>query len=392
MPLISDYSKIGRINGSLQRGGWEMHLEALSDTDLLVLNQRVVLDWLGMFGTGTPEGEDDRRTAFDGHVVPQRFSFDRLGSIATFIAQTTDGFLRNGWLQGIGFQDRDAVARDNYHQFDSVTGVGERMTMGRIVRHLLGFYDTLGVPPATNPDWVAHTNLVYHATENPQGWIDLSNVTTAPFADPANLEGTMRVDRYIVRETNNLWQTIRQIATNEFFVAYFDKNNSFHYMRHPMYGAVLPGVVTTFDESFVVGKPVVEISDTSQVRQVRLHAVTDDGNTLHSDYPDSTTHVYGNVPEQTYIRCNSQDALDEWARVRYGWLNREFTVRWTAPGLCGLLFDILDRVNITYTGTTANGVHIDWTDKKFWIHEITVSPNDARSGFTTFHLEAESIP
>jgi hypothetical protein len=325
-------------------------------------------------------------------VVPRRFAFDRVGSIADFMAQTTDGVIKTGWVQGIGFRDTDTNARAHYHQFDSVTGApAERMTMGRIIRHLLGYYDQLGVPPATNPDWVAHANLVYHATQNPHGWITLDGVTTTPFVSPGTPDGSMRVDRYIVRENNNLWTAMQQIARNEFFVLYFDKQDNLHYQRHPMYATSLPSVVMTFDEDFAIQKPVIEHRTPFQVLQVLLHAVTDDGDTLHSTYPASVTHVYGQVHEQSYIRCNDQDTLDEWARVTYLLMNRDFTVRWTAAGLCGLLFDILDRVQITYSGTTANGVHITWSGKKFWIHEITVSPDAAFGGRSTFVLEAENV-
>jgi len=261
----------------------------------------------------------------------------------------------------------------------------------------LGYYDSLGVPPATNPDWVAHTNLVYDAVHNPAGWITLDYVTMDPFVDPGNLGGSMRVDHYIVRETNNLWSTIQQIAKNEFFVAYFDKENNLHYERHPMYATVLPTPVMEFDEDFMLAKPTVyvrhmdTVSAVGTVRQVRLHAVQDDGSLLHSEYPEHPTHVYGKVPEISYLRCNSQDTLDHWAEVLYNFENRDFTIRVEAAGLCGLLFEIGDRVEVTYTGTAANGVHIDWTQKKFWIHEITVSPDYGLTGRTRFVLEAESV-
>jgi len=81
-----------------------------------------------------------------------------------------------------------------------------------------------------------------------------------------------------------------------------------------------------------------------------------------------------------------------WAARHWAYLNREHTVRWTAPGLCGLLFEILDRVSITYTGTSANGVHLDWMEKKFWIQEIDVTPDDQFGGTSTFLLEEENIP
>lgn len=381
---ISSSVTVSRINGSLQRGGWQCAFTSLRDTDLVEANQNIILSWHPLLGSTRLEC----RTAFNGFVIPNRFQFDVASSTGDFSAETSDGYLRRGWCQGIGFADTNLVARTHYHQFDGVTGAIERMTMGLIVRHILGYYDTLGMPPGTNPDWVAHCNMVHHATENPHGWIDLSGVEMTPFT-LANPDGTMRVDRYIVRETNNLWSRLTEIARNEFFVIYFDKTDQLHYVKHPMYQQVIPTPVMTFDENFCTMPPTVEDRAFKQVRQVILHAVTDAGLTLHSEYPPSPTHVYGKVEEITRIRCNDQDTLDDWCQTYYGYLNRDYTVRWSAPGLCGLLFEILDRIQITYSGTDANGVHIEWDKKKFWVHEISATPDSARGGRTEFLLEAE---
>ncbi len=390
---LSSLSNIISIGANDSRGGWEMRFRVLSDTDAVDINQRVYFRWSPLMGYDYLYGWDGRWfTGFDGYVLPHRFTFDAAGSRVSVVAQTSDGFLRRAWLQGVGFQDRDTTARDHYHQFDSVTGVApERMTMGRIVRHILGYYDQLGVPPATNPDWVAHTNFVYHPTQNPHGWITLENVTTTPFAWPGTPDGSMRVDRYIVRESKNLWETIRGIANNEFFVAYFDKHDNFHYKRHPMFAASPPGAVCAFTRRLVVGKPVVNVRLQNQKQQVKLHAVTDSGTTLHSTYPASKTFVYGNVHDQSYIRCNSQDALDHWAQCLYLYMNRPYTVQWTLPGLSGLLFEINDPVAITYQGTSQNGVHLNWYNEKFWISNIMVYPRGQNTtGVSVLTLESDN--
>lgn len=384
---ISDLLRIESINGSVNRGGWEVRFQVMTDTDLLDLHQELTLTWDPRFGSYAMPTQ----LAFKGHVVPSQFSFDVSGSLTKCIARTSDAFLERGWLQGVHFVDVDTDGRANYHQFDSVTGFPtERLTLGRLVRHILGYYDDLGAPPGTNPDWVAHTNMVYDAVQNPHGWIDLDGVEEAPFADPGNLDGTARAERYMIRETNNLWGAIRSIATNDHFVAYFDKNNNFYYQRNPMFNTVLPAPVMEFDRNFCAGKPQVIFRDKSQIRQVRYHAVTDDADTIHSDYPASSTHVYGNVVNQSRFRCSDQDALDYWAQIRYLWENRPYTIKWPAPGLAGLLFELYDRVEITYSGTTANGVHINWANEKFWITDIVVTPNAFLSGNTIFTLEAEN--
>ena len=381
--------QIQQISGTLNRGGWQCTLKSLSDSDELSIYQNIAVILQGAFGTsfGSP------RTAFNGFVQPTRTAFDVRQSVTDYVARTTDGILERGWLQGLGLADTDAVAREHYHQWDSVTGGGaaERMTLGRIVRHILGFRDALGAPPATNPDWVAHTNAVYHATENPHGWISLDGVETEPFDAGANPDGTMRVDQFIVRESTNLWNTLRGIARTEFFEIWFDKFDHLHYSRHPMYLTVLPNPVMTFDSSFAAAPPIVEYRDDSRIRQVRLDAFQDDGSILHSEYPAAPVHVYGDVTRLSNIRCNDQDTLDSWAERLYNFSNRPYTVKWTASGVCGLLFDILDRVQITYTGTDINGVHFDWAAEKFWIHDITVTPDANFSGQTVFTLEAENL-
>ena len=395
---ISDSIQVTQINASLSRGGWAAKLVSFNDTDLLAIHQKITIPWRSLFGGR----QGVLRTAFEGYVQPTRFQFDSASALTEYIAETSDGFLRKGWLQGLGLADTDGDARDHFHQWDSVTEDGvdhpfERMTMGRIVRHILGFYDELGPPPAgtdgvanVSPGWVAHTSLVYHPTENPGGWINIDNVETTPWT-AGNPDGTMRVDRYIVRETTNLWSRLQEIAKNEFFVIYFDKNDNCYYTRHPMYKAVIPLPVMTFDKDFVIGPPVVDVRDENTVRQVKLHAVQDDGSTIHSNYPVIPTYVYGNVADITYIRCNDQLTLNDWAETYYHFENRPYTVRWTAPGLSGLMFEILDRVQITYSGTSANGVHIDWTNEKFWIHEINVIPGEGFGGTTEFILEAENL-
>lgn len=387
---ISNDIEISNISASVSDGGWKTVFRVVNDSDLLELYHNVVVHWQGAHGGdfGAP------LLAFNGYVVPQRVTIAGTGSSTEQVASTSHGILRTGWLQGLGLADTDADPRDHYHQWDSVTGGGnaERMTLGRIVRHILGFYDELGVPPATNPDWIAHTNLVYHAVHNPHGWISLDEVEVEPFDAVANPDGTMRLDLLVVRESNNLWTTLQSLARTEFFEIYFDKSDTLHYTRHPMYRDVLPDPVMTFDKSFCSRPPVVQFRDAQQLRQARFAAFMDDGDTLHSNFPVTPTHVYGNAPIISNLRCNDQDTLDSWAARYYYFTNRPWTVTWVAPGACGLRFELLDRVQITYTGTLANGVHIDWNEEKFWIHSISVDPIKGGSATTTYVLEAESIP
>jgi len=388
MSNITEYLKINRINGNVDRGGWQCQGTALRDTDLLEVNQKIDVSWRPALG-GPPSLP---RSAFSGYVTPNRHQLDRIGSTTEITAETSDGYLRRGWVQGIGFAEIDA--RTHYHQFSDTNAecpaqeMGYSMTMGKLVKHILGYYDDCA---DIGPEWVAHTNLVYHPTYNPQGWISLDDVEISEWS-PANPDGSMAITRYNVRETDNLWSRLTEIARNEFFVIYFDKLDTLHYHKHPMYLAgALPTPVMTFDEDFGLAPLIVTPRDRQQVRQVILHAVDDEGSVLHSEYPASPTYVYGKTEEVSRVRCNSQATLDDWVERLYLWLNRDYTVEWTAPGLCGLLFELYDRVQVTYAGTAANGVDIDWTEKKFWIHEIDVTPGQAFGGVTRFRLEAESV-
>ena len=383
---------IQHINGSSDRGGWEMRFTSLSDTDAVGLWENVTHWWRGAFGAAPGV----QRIGFNGWVMPQRFEFDRVGSHADFIAQTSDGFLRRAWCQGISFAEI-AGARANYHEFQTAApsvNMDEYLTLGKIVTHLLGYYDNEGAPPTTNPDWVAHTNMVFDAVNNPGGWITLANVELLNSAHIAYDAIRGQASPYIVRETDNLWARLREIARNEFYQIYFDKTDTLWYQPHPMYVAPLPNPVMTFDADFAAAAPVVTVRDVNQVRRAKLHALTSQSEPLDAQYPPVPTPgmpTYGNVLDIARIRCDEQTQLDAWAQRTFLFANRPWTVTWTAAGLVGLLFEINDRVQLTYTGTSANGVHIDWAEEKFWISDIQVVPDERFSGLTTFVLEAENV-
>jgi hypothetical protein len=382
---------VHHINGSTDRGGWEMRFTSLSDTDAVVRWENVTHWWQGAFGA--PPGV--LRVGFNGWVLPQRFEFDRAGSQADFIAQTSDGFLRRAWCQGIGFAEV-LGARAHYHEFQTVgaavANMDQWLTLGKIVTHLLGYYDNEGVPPATNPDWVAHTNMVFDPVHNPGGWITLDNVDVLNSAHIGYDAVRGLPGPYEVRETDNLWERLREIARNEFYQIYFDKTDTLWYQPHPMFTAPLPNPVMTFDASFAAAAPIVTLRDENEVRQVVLNAVDSQSNVIKPivKFPAAPTVQYGNVRNISRIRCDERTQLVDWAERVYLFANRPYTVTWTAAGLVGLLFEINDRVQITYTGTAANGVHIDWTEEKFWISDIQVTPDERNSGLTTFILEAEN--
>jgi hypothetical protein len=368
MKDVADVAVVETISGDISNGGWRCTLTSLRDTDILIAHQGVNVSWRpslgGSFGSPLP--------GFVGHVTSRKISFTEKYATAEYEASTTDVLLRKSWMQGIHFRDMGAGVRSHFHQFDDASG---NLTLGKIVRHILGYLDGIS--------WVSHTNAVFNASWNRSGWINIDDVMTTPFDVGTNPLGSMRTDSFIVDETSNIWTTLQAIADNEFFTIYFDKANNLHYKRHPMFQETLPDPVMTLTKAHFVGAPDIEMREeygayAENGIQIVLHAVTDEGSTLHSYSPaNGELRVQGTRIEHSYLRCNSQTTLDFWARRLYDYESRECTLRVVLPGMSGLLFELLDRVAVTYAGTTATGLHIDWTAKKFWVHKIDVTPQQS---------------
>ena len=379
MSDISSNVTVGSLSGDILNGGWKCTLTTMQDTDILERHQGVQVTWRpslgGNFGSPLP--------AFSGHVFLHKMRFTGTHAMAEIEACTTDEFLRDSWMQGIHFRDVGAAFRVHFHEDDNAHG---NLTLGKIVRHILGYKDAAW--------WVSHTNTVFNGIENKSGWIGIDDVVISAFDAVANPLGSMRTDSYIVEETDNIWRTLQQIAGNEFFTIYFDKLNNLHYKRHPMFQAVLPDPVMVLTAAHLVGAPEVELRPefgtyAESGYQIVLHAVTDDGSTLHASVPDSgEMRVQGKRKEISYVRCNAQAALTFWARRLYDYETREYTVRIELPGMSGLLFELLDRVAITYVGTAYTGLDINWTNKMFWIHKIDVTPDKS---MLTLESENSSI-
>jgi hypothetical protein len=237
------------------------------------------------------------------------------------------------------------------------------MRLGHIVEHIVE----------------EHCNI--STDTNPEGWVDTSDIDTT---------NSTRVNRYNFHATNNMWSALQNVGRNEFYYLYFDKLNALHYIPHPMFGT-LPNPVMEFTAAFCSGAPTVQINAAKKVSQVTLKAVDEDGTVYTSKYPDTPADE-GRPLELTRIRVGGaapQARLDVLVRRVYDWETRDYTVEWPAPGWSGFFFELLDRVEVSYTGTSANGVDIDWTQKKFWIHRIQMGPGEGQTGLTRFTLEEE---
>lgn len=348
---------IQNVIADAEKGGWEATLRAFQDTDAIVKWQAVAL----AFRYHSPEGWDkDERTALIGHALPQGLTFDFPTSEARFNLATSHRFLEAMSVQGIGFADQSVAGAGpfNAHQIDG-------LRLGDIIRHILE----------------EHCNIAITAT-NTEGWVDTSDI------DPTTT--STRVNRYNFHATNNAWRALQQVARNEFYYLYFSKDNHVHYIPHPMFGA-LPTPVMEFTGAFCSGKPTVTLHAEKKVSTVMLKATDEDGRVFTSQSP-TTPATEGRPKELTRIRVGggvAQARLDALAPRVYAWETRDYTVQWPAPGWSGFFFELLDRVELTYVGTSANGVHLNWTQKPFWIHKIAMSPGPAFTGRTVFTLEEE---
>lgn len=356
--------QIQSVVGDADKGGWEANLRVFQDTDALEKWQAVAL----LFRFHSPDGWDkeERTTGLLGHVLPQGLTFDFPTSQARLNMATSHRFLEAMSVQGIGFADQSVAgaAPYNAHQIDG-------LRLGHIIKHILE----------------EHCNI--STTTNPEGWVDT--------ASDIDITNSTTVNRYNFHATNSGWSALQQVARNEFYYLYFSKDNVVHYIPNPMFAAALPTPVMEFTGAFCSGRPTVTLRAEKKVSQVTLKATDEDGTVYTSQWPVSPA-TEGRPKELTRIRVGGaapQVRLDALALRVYDWETRDYTVQWPAPGWAGFFFELLDRVEVSYTGTSANGVHIDWTSKEFWITRIQMSPGPGLTGRTVFTLEEEptiSVP
>ncbi len=335
-------------SGNADSGGWEMTGVFINDQEEAVYGRRATLNYLG---EGDGIWDDDYRVAITGSMVPQSVAFDKGQSQTNLTVVTSNTLLAQAGLQGIYFSVVGSPT--NVHQRTS-------WNLGEIVEHLIE----------------GHTNL---ADTVPGGIVDISGIDTTD---------STSINVFTVRQSNSIWSTIQSIAQNEFYVAYFTKNDAFMYVKHPQFIAVLPDPLITFDNTNIIGQPEVRFRNEVRIDQVQLYGLTDDGDIFTSLYPAS---IGSEVKREKYtsIRVNSQARLDLLAQRAYKFLNRQFIVRVNLAGAWGLLFELYDRVQMTYAGTDRNGVTVNFNQKKFWISSISVSPTSRFGATSSIEMEEE---
>lgn len=338
------------LEGNVQRGGWQANVTAISDQSLVTYGRETrLLTKIEGGGATMP----DFISALEGSQFPQSLQWDKSQSALNVTVATTDYFLKNAGIQGIYFSEQ--ASPSNPHQMTD-------LRLGKIVYHIL----------------TEHTNCT-KATAG--GWVNIDRIDTI---------GSTSVDVYTVRQSNSIWSVLAKIAGNEFYVRYFTKRDEFVYEPHPQYRATLPDPVISIDSTYIIGQPTITYRTDVDTDQVQLYALTDTGVILTSNYP-ANVGTEGVKQKFTDIRCNEQIRADLLAERAYKFLNRDFNVSLTLPGSIGSYLELYDRVSLSYTGTSINGVTVDWTDKKFWVSSIRLVRQGNFGAVTELELDEENI-
>lgn len=354
---------LNNIEGDGDRGGWQANASLANDQDEAVYGRRVDIYW-------TPEGDgvwaDEPILGITGSIIPQSVRFDIRQSATNFTVVTTDNFLAGAGLQGIYFADIDPPT--NPHQYAD-------LRLGTIVKHIIeqhtNISSTANVQDTDGTD-----------TGNPiGGWVDTSNI---------DIIFTTKVDVLTVRQSNALWQAIKKVAANEFYVAYMSKDDKFNYEPHPVFKATLDPFTLAIDSTMIVGQPEAQYRDKVDFDQVVLAALTDNGNILRAQYPDNIT-IQGRRKNITNLRCNDQNRLDNLAQRAFSFETRQYNIKLQLPGAAGLYLELFDRVSLTYTGTARNGVSLAFSAEPFYVNKIRVNRVGNFGAITELELEQENI-
>lgn len=344
---------IQSIDASVDRGGWQVTASIVNDQDEVSFGRHGELFAL-------PEGKgvwaENYKRVINGSMIPQRLVFSRGASDTSVIFSTSDYFLSNAGVQGIYFADVASPDPDNPHQATS-------WTLGKIVRHLIQ----------------EHTNI---STTTPGGWVDTSGI---------DVVNSTAIEVYTVRASSSIWQTIADIAANEFYVRYFTKDDRLIYESHPQFKNPLPPPTLVVTAAHLTTEPTITFRNVIKTDQAQLYALTDGGAILQSFYPTSVG-TEGKRQKFSNIRCNSQGRLNLLAERAYYYLNRTMDVTISLAGVWGAYLELYDRIAITYVGTSRNGVSLNWNQKKFWIEGIRVTKEGDFNAITELQLSEENIP
>lgn len=340
--------QIDRIVGSVATGGWEVSFNFMNDQDAIAYSRQ---GWLDLMSEGGGVWEADFTNRIAGFMFPRGVVFDRRQSSSEAILATSHAFLEFAGAQGMLFEQ--AAAPATKHE-------SANLTLGWIIYHIVN----------------EHTNLA--------DWVDLSGI---------DVVNSTSVNIYSVSETRSMWTTLQRIGSDEFHVPYFTKDDRLIYDVHPMLAyPPLPDTVLDMDDTMIIGQPEIIYRDIVRPDYVQLFALTDDGETIKSTYPDTTVSGEKRRHREDHLRCNSQARLDILAVQLYLHLIRDYDLVVMLPGAFGLELELYERVSVTYTGTTRNGITVAWSSKKWWIDTITVRRIHNFGAVTELKLQEEIEP
>lgn len=340
---MASIDNIGKIEASVDDGGWRASGAVFNDADRLDFYQQIKA-WVDLYAGGW---EALPRWAFNGHLLPEKWKRVFGASSAPWKAFTGQEFLKMGEIQGIFFKDVPSPAND--HQING-------MTLASIVTHCLKY----------------HCNLDADTYDEGILTLDIDNTNS------------VAITEYEIRQ-GNFWSKMQEIAEVDAYLIWVDKANVLHYNPHPMFSGSLPDSVMTITASHLLEPLEFERINPDAIGQVRVYGTTPAGLQIEGAYP--TDPAGGPITSYAGYLATDDTLMDTIAERRYKFLTRDYTVTAKMPGGVGLLFDLLDRVSLTYASA---GDGIDWTAKKFWIHKIEVDIVDGFAASTTLTLEAEN--
>jgi hypothetical protein len=342
---------IGEIRASVQEGGWRATGNIFNDADRLEWYQAVE-SWYYLHRGDAWEASP--RLGFRGHLLPDQWDKTIQDSVAPWQAFTAQEFLKRLDLQGIFF--KEAAVPANEHQLN----VGD--TYADIIEHLLGKTGQFG-----------HWNGVIDIW--PEGITRLNIDPLGNSAAPGSHD----------LKAGNFWSRLQEIAKIEFYLVWVSKDNIINYQERGMFATTLPDAVMDFTSAHFLAPLKITPRNTEQIGQMILHGMTPGGEQIKGTYPTEPTA--GPPIDRSGFVATSNSRMAAVAEQMYKYENRDVTVVAEMPGAMGLLFEIDDRVSITYS-SAADG--ISWSAKKFWIEEIRVEIGAAFNATTTMRLEAEN--
>ncbi len=354
---------IQSIEADGNRGGWQATGSFANDQADAVFQRRTDIYFTA---EGDGNWEDDAVLGMRGSIIPQSVRFDIRQSGTEITVATTDTFLQNAGLQGI-YNTNVAVVTHPHEYLN--------MTLGDIVKHIIEQHTNISsTANVQNTDGTFSANPI-------DGWVDTSGI---------DVNFSTRVDVFTVRQSNSIWQTLKKIASNEFYVAYMSKADEFIYEVFPAFATTLNTVTLDIDDTMIVGQPEVLFRNDTGIDQVTLAALTDEGDILRSSFPTNITAL-GRRKNITNLRCNDINRLANLAQRVFSRETREFDIRLQLAGPWGLYLEMFDRIALTYTGTARNGVSLSFTDEKFYINKIRVNRSGSFGALTELELQQENI-